>query len=150
MKKPQNNHYVQPQQPFQKGDINSSNHTATLFIQMQLCPFSDLRTWLHRRRDGSIRQNEPKMKKESDSECSHPMQKQQHFLFDDSIVFGNGCDEGMEDDSGKIGTDTCAEIEVVDRFVCLKIFSQVVDALVHIHSQNVVHRDLKPDNVRAS
>ena len=62
-------------------------HHSTLFIQMQLCPYLDLRRWLSQR---------------------------------DSVKLDNS----------------------------LNIFWQIVSGLVHIHSQGVIHRDVKPENVK--
>ncbi|KAJ3207892.1 hypothetical protein HDU67_007167 [Dinochytrium kinnereticum] len=68
------------------GVVVGKRHNATLFIQMQLCPFKDLRRWI-------------------------------------------------------------GERERVERTENLEVLRQIVDGLVHVHSQNVIHRDLKPDNI---
>ena len=62
-------------------------HRSTLFIQMQLCPYQDLRKWIVNRG--------PAVKLEAS----------------------------------------------------LGIFWQIVSGLVHIHTQGVVHRDVKPENI---
>lgn len=62
-------------------------HRSTLFIQMQLCPYQDLRKWIVNRGPG------------------------------------------------------------VKLEASLGIFWQIVSGLVHIHTQGVVHRDVKPENI---
>ena len=61
-------------------------HQSTLYIQMQLCPYQDLRRWIRSRKD--------------------------------------------------INLDSC-----------MNIFYQITLGLAHIHSQGVIHRDVKPENI---
>ncbi|KAI9202978.1 uncharacterized protein BJ171DRAFT_476204 [Polychytrium aggregatum] len=65
---------------------SSPGQRTTLFIQMQLCPYSDLRKWIDSRSE-------------------------------------------------------------VDSRAALLILKQIVEGLIHIHSQGVIHRDLKPENI---
>ncbi|KAJ3075667.1 hypothetical protein HDU98_007224 [Podochytrium sp. JEL0797] len=112
-------------------------HKATLYIQMQLCPHMDLRTLINKRRN--LHLSSPS--KSTRTVIPIKTAEAHIFLVDDlespysTMSHAHSCLDDDEQEEDKTRTTN------------LFIFKQIVEGLLHIHELQVVHRDVKPDNI---
>jgi serine/threonine protein kinase len=75
--------------------------------------------------------------------CSSPLVVQLHSVYDTpthTFIFCELC-------AGGCLVDAIEEVDGFNEEMASAIASQIVDAIVYLHSINVCHRDIKPDNV---
>ncbi|KAI8609779.1 kinase-like domain-containing protein [Chytriomyces sp. MP71] len=117
-------------------------HKATLYIQMQLCPFMDLRTFLNKRKTASVTTPVPHVNYSVVQAVN--TESESHFFHVEDVGSPN---PRPSMDSYDSSDDPDYDEDNPNRNTNLLIFKQIVEGLLHIHEQQVVHRDIKPDNI---